>query len=228
MPDKIEKKRLNADLTIALIVMGVALALVMIFGQSTVLAPVAHAPLLVKTLYTAFVQFSIAGLGTVLVMVIRREGFAAYGLKKEGACKSLLYGLGLIVLLLIYDFIKDGILQYFPFRQVMLTEEALGASFPMNVLSMAIIALTWGFFEGFNYVFFNTKINALIPIKIPYLRLGPIIMGVACIFIHGAVGQDMLAMLDAFLVVYLSLLIPELTGNAWGTILVFLLYWNAV
>jgi len=42
------------------------------------------------------------------------------------------------------------------------------------------------------------------------------------------VGQDMLTMLDTFLVVYLSLLIPELTGNAWGTILVFFLYWNAV
>jgi len=228
VPDKLEKKRLNADLTIALIAMGVALAVVMIFGQRSVLAPVENAPLLVKTLYTAFVQFSIAGLGAVLVMVIRREGFSAFGLKKEGAGKSLLYGLVLIIVLLIYDLAKDGILQYFPLRQVMLTEEALGASFPVNVLSMALIALTWGFFEGFNYVFFNAKINALIPVKIPYLRLGPILMGIACIFVHGAVGQDMLAMLDAFLVVYLSLLIPELTGNAWGTILVFLLYWNAV
>lgn len=228
MPDRMEKKRLNADLTIALIVMGVALALVMIFGQRAVMATVADAPLLIRTLYTAFVQFSIAGLGAVLVMVIRREGFSAFGLKKEGAIKSLLFGAVLATVFVAYQWIKDGSVNYLPFSQVMLTKETLGAPFPVNVLSMAIIALTWGFLEGFNYVFFNAKLNALIPIKIPYLRLGPIIMGIACIFIHGAVGQDMLAMLDAFLIVYLSLLIPELTGNAWGTILVFFLYWNAV
>lgn len=225
---KNEDKRHIVDILIAFIVTGIALTFVIIYGQSGVLAPVKDSPLLVQVLYTAFIQFSVAGLGAVIAMLIRREGFAVFGLKKEGAVKSLLYGLVLAAVFVIYQAIKDGALIYCPFRQVTLMGDALGASFPANVLSVAVIALAWGFFEGFNYVFFSRKINALVPIKSPFLRLGPIIMGIACIFIHGAVGQDMLTMLDSFLIVYLTLLIPELTGNAWGVIAVFCLYWNAV
>lgn len=227
MGDK-TRDRLWNDLLIGALPMVAVLTLVMALGQDAVFAPVSHAPLLVRVLYTACVQFAIAGLGPVLVMAIRREGFSAFGLKKEGALKSLLCGLLLSAVFVLYTYVKEGSLRYLPFRQVWLTEEALAAPFPSNVLSMALIAAAWGVFEGYNYVFFNRRINALAPVKIPFLRLGPIIMGIMCVLVHGAVGQDMLTMLDTFLVVYLSLLIPELTGNAWGTILVFFLYWNAV
>lgn len=228
MADRKKDNRLTVDIVVALIPMCVTMALVMAFGQDGVLSLVADAPIFIRVLYTAFIQFSIAGLGAVVVMLIRKEGFHQFGLKKDGALKSCLYGLGLVALFIAYQWIKEGGIEYLPFRQVFLTADALGTPFPVNMFSMAAIVVAWGFFEGFNYVFFSRKINELVPIKSPFLRLGPIFMGIACILIHGAVGQDMLAILDSFLLVYLALLIPELTGNAWGVIVVFFLFWNAV
>jgi hypothetical protein len=185
-------------------------------------------PLLVRTIYIAFIQFAIAGLGVVIIMLWRKERFGSYGLKKDGIIKSLIYGSVLIVIFLFYTYIKEGSIDYIPFRTVNVTPELLKAGFPVNIIGMLIVAVSWGFFEGFNYIYISKKINELIKIKSPFLRLGPIIMGVSCIFVHGAVGQNMLEILGTFFIVYFMLLIPQLTENSWGSVLIFMLFWNAV
>jgi hypothetical protein len=200
----------------------------MSFGQKAVIGVVNDFSLLIRTLYIAFIQFSIAGLGVVIIMLWRKEKFSDYGLVKDGIIKSLIFGGALLILFLIYTYVKEGTINYFPFRQVNVTPELLNSGFPVNIAGMLIVAAAWGFFEGFNYVYLSKKINELVNNKNPFLRLGPIIMGISCIFVHGAVGQNMLETLGTFFIVYFMLLIPELTKNSWGCILIFILFWNAV
>jgi hypothetical protein len=221
------KIKLILDIVILFIITCIPLTVIISLGQDKVLSLTDGSPLLVKTAYTAFIQFSIAGLGAMIIMLIRKERFYQYGLKIDNIFISLISGAFLVLLFLLFAYLQQGQLHYLPFRQVTLTAKVLNAGFPTNIIGMTLIVLAWGFFEGFNYVYISKKINDLIFIKIPFLRPGPIIMGISCIFVHGAVGQDMAAILGSFFIIYFMLMIHELTGNSWGCILVFLFYWNA-
>lgn len=225
---KSEKGQKVLDLIIIFLITCITLAFIMTLGQDAVIGVVDGFPLLVRTLYVAFIQFSIAGLGVVIIMLWRKEKFRDYGIRKEGITKSMVFGGVLLVLFIVYTYINEGNISYFPFRQVNLTPELLKAGFPVNIVGMLIVATAWGFFEGFNYVYLSRKINQLVNIKSPFLRLGPIIMGISCILVHGAVGQNMLETLGSFFLVYMMLIIPELTENSWGCILIFMMFWNAV
>lgn len=228
MQESLTKKKLGNDLLAVFIITCIPIILFMILGQNKILG-VAHGwPLLFQTIYTAFFQFSIAGLGLAVVMLYRKEKFSLYGLKRKNILISCIMGVVFSGVFVFLSYIEKGSIYYLPFRQVNLTADILKAGLPVSIIAMAFVVLAWGFFEGFNYIYISRKINQLIPIKIPFLRLGPIIMGISCIFIHGAVGQNMLAILGSFLIIYLTLMIFELTDNAWGCILVFILYWNAV
>jgi hypothetical protein len=225
---KNEKSNKALDLIVIFIITCITLTFIMAFGQKAVIGVVDGLPLLIRTIYIGFIQFAIAGLGVVIIMLWRRERFEDYGLKREGITKSLIFGSVLIIIFLLYTYIKEGSIDYFPFRQVNVTPELIKAGFPVNIIGMLVVAGAWGFFEGFNYIYISKKINELVKIKIPFLRMGPIIMGISCIFVHGAVGQNMLEILGTFFIVYFVLLIPELTENSWGSILIFMLFWNAV
>ena len=228
MTKSIEKRRTDQDLLLILIITCISLAFIMILGQNAVLGVADGWPLLLKTIYTVFIQFSIAGLGLSVVMLFRKEKFSAFGLKRKNLFYSLLLGLACVMAFIVLDILNKGNIDYLPFKKVNLTDELLKAGLPTGIIGMAFVVLAWGFFEGFNYVYISKKLNQSIPIKNPFLRMGPILMGIACIFIHGAVGHEMLSMLGSFLIVYITLMIPELTGNAWGCILVFVFYWNAI
>lgn len=54
---------------------------------------------------------------------------------------------------------------------------------------------------------------------------------IMCILIHGAVGvtPDAVAeMLCTIFLIYGMLIVRKATGNAWGCILIFVFYWNAL
>jgi hypothetical protein len=223
-----EKRKIVADLLVVLIVTTIALIPIMIFGQKKVIGVVNGSPLLVKIIFMALIQFAIAGLGVVIVMLKDKEKFNQFGLKKDGILKSMAFGAVLTLIFITYTYIKEGSIYYMPFRQVHYWNDLINSNFPVNIIGMMVVALAWGFFECFNYVYISRKINRLINIKNPFLRLGPIVMGISCIFVHGAVGQDMLTIAGSLFIVYLTLLIPELTGNSWGSVLIFMLFWNAV
>lgn len=100
----------------------------------------------------------------------------------------------------------------------------------MGALGYLIIAVAWGFFEGFNYVVISDKINKLLPVKHRWLNWGAIICAVMCILIHGMIGVTMegiIEMLTVFIAIYGMLVTKTVTGNAWGCVFLFVFLWNA-
>lgn len=224
------KDRLNTilDLLFIIFITAISITIIMNAGQKNILNITSDLPLLIRVIYNSLIQFSISGLGIVLVMLFRKEKFRDYYIKRSNILKSIISGCILIFIFLIIEYISQGTIDYMPFRTVYLSNEIIHSAFPVNIIGLLFIAAAWGFFESFNYVYVSKKINKLVNIKKPFFRFGPILMGISCIFVHGALGHSIIGLLSSFFVIYSMLLIPEFTGNAWGCILIFIFYWNAV
>ena len=132
---------------------------------------------------------------------------------------------------LIFMLVNNEIDSYLPLQGCLLTREFLSCTFPVNALGYALTILVWGFFEGFNYVVISKKINERYPGGRKHINYGAIVCGMLCILIHGMIGFDLYTLFEAlttFVIVYGMLMIKEKTGNAWGCILIFILFWNAI
>jgi hypothetical protein len=229
---KIERRRTEADLTIIGICSVVPLALYMVFNSqiaSFTGNPEAH--ILARLLLVAAFQFGTAGLGITIVSLLRKESLGKHGLTSANLPKAVMLSALATLPHLAYQAATGTITGYMPFRQVNFTKEILASGFPVNVIGMAIIATVWGFFEGFNYAFISDKINKLYPPKGVWLNWGAIFCGVFCLLIHGLVGVTPDALMEAvtvFAIIYGMLVVKEHTGNAWGTVFVFMFFWNAI
>ena len=98
------------------------------------------------------------------------------------------------------------------------------------MVAYLITALCWGFFEGFNYVVIRDKISAASPSSYRFYDWGALVCAVMCILIHGAVGvtpEAIFEMVATFILIYGMLIVRKETGNAWGCVLIFFVYWNA-
>ena len=132
---------------------------------------------------------------------------------------------------LLYNLFAGNVHTWLPFSDVQTTAEALESGFPENALAMLLTALFWVFFEGFNYVVISDKIGERYPSKNRLWDWGAFVCAVMCILIHGAVGvtPDAVAeMLCTLFLIYGMLIVRKATGNAWGCILIFVFYWNAL
>lgn len=112
-----------------------------------------------------------------------------------------------------------------------LTFEVLSSGFPFNVLGMLVIAICWGFFEGFNYVVIADKLSELLPSKNKFWDWGAFICAIMCIVVHGAIGVTPDAIIErlcTMFLIYGMLMVRKKTGNAWGCVLIFFVYWNAL
>ncbi len=52
-----------------------------------------------------------------------------------------------------------------------------------------------------------------------------------CIVVHGAIGvtpDAIIEMLCTIFLIYGMLMVRKKTGNAWGCVLIFFAYWNAL
>ena len=75
------------------------------------------------------------------------------------------------------------------------------------------------------------KISMLSPSKYRFFDWGALVCAVMCILIHGAVRVTpdvVLEMAATFILIYGMLIVRKETGNAWGCILIFFVYWNAI
>lgn len=115
-----------------------------------------------------------------------------------------------------------------PFKQVDVTKLALTLKFPLNILGLFFIVLSYGFFEGFNLVYISEKINSLSNISNPFLKLGPLVIVICNTLVHMGMGQNFLNAASGSIAVYAVTIIPALTGNSLGSILIFMLLWNAI
>lgn len=229
-----ERKKLIADLWIIGIVSFLALGIVVFAMQKGMngFAGDRSIPIILRVLVIGLCgQFAISGLGISIVCLIRKQRFRDFGLNTKNLIPALLLSLLCCVPELTYYLVRGYVSGWFPFQGVNTTAEVLASTFPSNILGFLITALFWGFFEGFNYVVIRDKISMLSPSKYRFFDWGALVCAVMCILVHGAVGvtpEAVFEMAATFILIYGMLIVRNETGNAWGCILIFFVYWNAI
>lgn len=226
---KANTKKYGADLLILCLCALVAYGVLGIFYMLLKI-DIGVLPLLVQTLIGALCEFGLLGLGVVIVCVRNRESFVSFGLKKEKLLLTIVLSALVCLPAFLFQLFTNENICYFPLQNVNFTKPILASNFPVNVIGMIIIIITWGFFEGFSYVVISDRINKLLSPKSLLLDWGAIICGIFCLVIHVLVGQSysILEAIIEFVLIYGMLVAYRYTGNAWGCVLIFLLFWSAI
>lgn len=187
-------------------------------------------PILVQTLIGAGFEFGCMGLGITIVCIRNKESFASFGLKKEKLLSTIALSAFVCLPQFIYDLLTRETFTYFPLQNVNFTKPILASGFPVKVIGMLIIIITWGFFEGFSYVVMSDRINKRLSSPNLFLNWGAIICGIFCIVIHLLVGQSysMIGAVTEFLLIYGMLVVYRYTGNAWGCVFIFCFFWSGI
>lgn len=225
------KKKLDIDLWIVFI--STMLVIILYNSFSSVIITIIKNKsiyILLRLLLAASLQFGVAGLGITIVSLLRKEKFSIHGLNRYNTIQSIILCSLCFIPNIVYTYYSEGNITYFPFQKVWTTGEVIAKGFPINSIGMVITSLSWGFFEGFNYVVINDKINERYPSKNRWTNWGAISCGVLCILIHGVIGvtvNDILETLSIFIIIYGMLIVKNITGNAWGCVFIFIIFWNA-
>ena len=226
-----KQKELDIDLWIITIVSFVSLGIFMIFQKEIYgIVKNEELPILSRVLLVAIFQYGLAGFGITIVSIFRKEHFLSYGLKTEGMFLSILLCVLCFIPNIIFSYTLGQSNGYLPFQTVLTTKEVLASDFPINVIGMLITATAWGFFEGFNYIVISEKINRRYPTNSKWLNWGAIFCAIMCILIHGAIGvtfEGIIEMITVLIIIYGMLMVKEFTGNAWGCVFIFIIFWNA-
>lgn len=182
-----------------------------------------------RLLVNAGIQFGIAGLGITIVCIWRKETFTAYGLRKSNTGKAVAGTVVSFFPYICYLLISGQIDGYRPFS-ILVTDDVIASGFPFSILGMALIALVWGFFEGFNYAVICEKINQRYSPKNIWLDYGAITCAVFCVLFHAfnISFWGLVEIVTTFLAIYGMLLVRRRTGNAWGCVFAFCFIWNAL
>lgn len=227
----LEQKHADTDIWVIVLVMVIFMSFYFaIRGRFEKIMEDASISVLLRVLSGAFFQFGIAGLGISIVMLYRRQPICFFGLRRKNAGRSILFCTMCFLPLFIHLATTKQITTYLPFGSVWTTKEIITSGFPTNILGMLITWIAWGFFEGFNYVVISEKVNTRYPSKNRYLNWGAISCAVMCVVIHGIIGVtpgEIVEMASTMFLIYGMLVVKELTGNAWGIIIVFTFLWNA-
>ncbi len=225
-------KKADKDLNIILISMVIPLILFIFFGNAIMrFGKDLSINIWLRFIPIMLIQFGLAGLGCVIIMIYRKEHFRDYGLVKTNFLQAAIMSVIVCIPAVIFMLINKEIDSYLPLQGCMHTREFLSYTFPVNALGYALTILVWGFFEGFNYVVISKKINERFPKGSKFVNYGAIVCGIICILIHGMIGFGFYTLFEAlttFILIYGMLMIKEKTGNAWGCILIFILFWNAI
>lgn len=224
------QKRLDTDLwIIALVTFGVFGCYAAAQNQFMDFITDRTVSVVPRLLVSALVQFGVAGLGITVVCLLRRERFSSFGLTMKNAGKAIA-GTILCFLPLILEVILSGSFHgYHPFG-IIVVDEVKSSGFPVSVLGMALIAVVWGFFEGFNYVVISEKINRRYPSPNRWLNWGAITCAAVCLLFHPMrfTFWGIAEMIASFAAIYGMLTVQKRTGCAWGCIFAFCFIWNAL
>ena len=186
-------------------------------------------PLLVQTIMGACFQFGSMGLGICIVSALRKDTFVSFGLKREKLLLTIMLSALACLPSLLFRMYQQVSFTYLPFQGVHFTRQLLSSAFPVNVIGLLAVATAFGFFEGFYYVVLYDRINKLLPAKNIFLNWGAIICGVFCLLVHIVTGHTYgIEAIGVFVVIYGMLLTYRYTGNAWGCVLIYCFYWNAI
>lgn len=228
----IEQKKSDKDLNIIIYATLISLMVYLIFGNDIMnFAKTSETNIWLRFIPVMLLQFGLAGLGSLIVICYRKEKLKEYGLVKNDFFKTIILSLVVCIPSMIFMLVNNEISSYLPLKGCFFTNLFLNSNFPTNILGYILIVLVWGFIEGFNYVVISKKINERYISKNKWLNYGAIVCGLICILIHGMIGFDLYTIFEAlttFIIIYGMLIIKDNTNNAWGCILIFLLFWNAI
>jgi hypothetical protein len=225
----LEQKKLDKDLMIIALATFAVYGIYMTFGNQLMsFVQDSSISIFLRVLVNAALQFGIAGLGITIVCVMRREAFTSHGLRIQGALSSI----GLSVLCFVPHFLfllfTGQITEYAPLS-IIITEDILAGNLFVKIVGMLVIAIVWGFFEGFNYVVISDKINKRYPSTNKWLDWGALSCAIICILFH-PFNTSILGLIEIasiFVLIYGMLLVKKHTNNAFGSIFIFLFLWNA-
>lgn len=224
----LEQKKARKDLDIILLATLIPLIIYVGFS-SRLMEYINSSSLLIGLIIVAFIQFGLTGLGMTIVMIKNGESFKKYGLVKNNTFKSCIFSLLFCIPAFLFLLYNGEINSFFPFQGMFLTRRILESAFPFNILGYIVVAMIWGFFEGINYIVIADKINKSYKTN-GIINLGAALCGIVAILIHGMIGTDFNTIIEAittFILIYGMIITKEKTGNAWGSILIFFIFWNA-
>jgi len=225
-----QQRQLDIDIWIIGLITFAVFALYSVFSnQFITFMKNENVSVILKLMVNAVLQFGVAGLGICVVCLIRKESFFEFGLKKENLLKSVLGTIGSFIPLIIYVFASGQFDGYRPLN-VTVTDELMKSGIFIKIVGTIIIAIVWGFFEGFNYVVVCEKISQRYPSKYKWLDWGAIACTVVCILFHPMSFSfwGIVEIIVTIIAIYGMLIVKKITGNAWGCVFAFLFIWNAI
>ena len=222
----LEQKRLDIDIWIIAVITLAGFILYMSLSKNLInFINNEEIHILIRTLVTGLMQFSIAGLGSSIVCIIRKDTFAKMGLRKKGALEAIFGSVMFFIPYVIYLLASGQFDGYMPLS-VLITDNILASNFVCKVLGLIMVGIFWGFFEGFNYYIVSRVINQRYPSEI---NLGAIICAVICILFHpfGTSFWGIVEMIVTFIFIYGMVSYADKNKNAWSCIFAFIFLWNA-
>lgn len=227
---KERKKKLTIDLWIIALV-TIAVYIVYGFFGSRIMSFCKNSDISVwpRLLTAAALEFGIAGLGITIVGLMRKESFASFGLRWENAIKAVLWTIVFFLPYILFIFLSGQFEGYEPLS-IMVTPDLHKAGIVATIIGTLVIAVVWGFFEGFNYVVICEKINRRFPVKTKFFDWGALVVSIMGILFHPMSFsiQGIIEIVTTFIAIYGMLQVRKVYKNAWGCVFAFLFIWNAL
>lgn len=187
----------------------------------TISAPIKYLRGISFVFCAAILQFCCEGVAPLTLMLWRRESFTSYGLTRKRLATSLLLGLALAALYDLGCSWAQGALLWIPFGGHGVMRRALAAPPSSAFLGVVLVLLSWGFMESFFGVYFARKVHgALGHAGRGWLAPGAIAFALFNGAIHAMIGQGLAGFLTSFASGYAIAVIPAVTENSWGSVLV--------
>lgn len=227
---KERKKKLTIDLWIIALV---TIAVYIVYGAfgSRIMSFCKNSDISVwpRLLMAAALEFGIAGLGITIVGLMRKESFASFGLRWENAIKAVLWTIVFFLPYILFIFLSGQFEGYEPLS-IMVTPDLHKAGIVATIIGTLVIAIVWGFFEGFNYVVICEKINRRFPVKTKFFDWGALVVSIMGILFHPMSFsiQGIIEIVTTFIAIYGMLQVRKVYKNAWGCVFAFLFIWNAL
>ncbi len=227
---KERKKKLTIDLWIIALVTIAVYIVYGVFG-SRIMSFCKNSDISVwpRLLMAAALEFGIAGLGITIVGLMRKESFASFGLRWENAIKAVLWTIVFFLPYILFIFLSGQFEGYEPLS-IMVTPDLHKAGIVATIIGTLVIAVVWGFFEGFNYVVICEKINRRFPVKTKFFDWGALVVSIMGILFHPMSFsiQGIIEIVTTFIAIYGMLQVRKVYKNAWGCVFAFLFIWNAL
>ena len=227
---KERKKKLTIDLWIIALVTIAVYIVYGVFG-SRIMSFCKNSDISVwpRLLMAAALEFGIAGLGITIVGLMRKESFASFGLRWENAIKAVLWTIVFFLPYILFIFLSGQFEGYEPLC-IMVTPDLHKAGIVATIIGTLVIAVVWGFFEGFNYVVICEKINRRFPVKTKFFDWGALVVSIMGILFHPMSFsiQGIIEIVTTFIAIYGMLQVRKVYKNAWGCVFALLFIWNAL